>query len=360
MGKVFGAVTALAFALAVTASAASAGPGARPHEAGVAVVQPGAARQAGSSDNGWDADATQYRGRDYQRFVYGCPASGGPQTVWGTDVYTDDSSVCTAAVHTGVITFASGGTVTIEIRPGLSSYESSARNGVTTLSYGAWPGSFVVVGGSTTVCGAPSVCTGGSGWGADAVSLRGRIGERFKYTCPAGGTARTVWGTGVYTDDSSVCTAAVHAGGITLARGGTVTIEIRAGESSYSGTTSNGITTRDYGAWAGSFIIVAASSGALGGSGWKADARHLRGLYGQRFTYSCPARGRARTVWGTRIYTDDSSVCTAAVHAGRFTLARGGTVTIEIRRGRTSYRGTTRNGITTRPYGVWPGSFVVI
>jgi len=254
VGKRLAIATVLVFALALTV--ASTGSAARPREGGLAVAEPGAPRQAASSENGWDADAAQYRGRDYQRFVYGCPASGGPQTVWGTDVYTDDSSVCTAAVHAGAITFGSGGTVTIEIRPGLSSYEGSSRYGVTTLSYGAWPGSFVVVGGSTTVCGAPSVCIGGSGWGADATSLRGRIGERFKYTCPTGGTARTVWGTGVYTDDSSVCTAAVHAGRITLAAGGTVTIEIRRGRSSYRGTTRHGITTRPYGAWPGSFVVT--------------------------------------------------------------------------------------------------------
>ena len=65
---------------------------------------------------------------------------------WGEDVYTDDSSVCTAAVHAGVITVVEGGTVTIEIRPGVDSYEGTTRNGIMTRSYPAWEGSFVVVG----------------------------------------------------------------------------------------------------------------------------------------------------------------------------------------------------------------------
>jgi hypothetical protein len=65
-----------------------------------------------------------------------------------------------------------------------------------------------------------------------------------------------VWGTDIYTDDSSVCTAAVHAGLIDYEDGGEVVIEIRAGESSYLGTTANGVTTLDYGAWRRSFVFV--------------------------------------------------------------------------------------------------------
>ena len=93
----------------------------------------------------WRANATMYRGRDGEQFEYECPAGGEPDTVWGTDVYTDDSSVCTAAVHVGLITLEEGGSVTIEIRPGEDSYESTERNGIETSPYPAWGGSFVIV-----------------------------------------------------------------------------------------------------------------------------------------------------------------------------------------------------------------------
>src|SRR6266851_3375642 len=70
------------------------------------------------------------------------PAAGGaPGNVWGTDVYTDDSSVCTAAVHAGLISLAGGGAVEIEIRSGLPGYLGSSRNGVSSSGYGAWPAS---------------------------------------------------------------------------------------------------------------------------------------------------------------------------------------------------------------------------
>ena len=93
----------------------------------------------------WRATATTHRGDDGEQVDYDCPAGGEPYAIWGTDIYTDDSSVCTAAVHVGVITLAEGGTVTIEIRPGEDSYESSERNGIETSPYPAWGGSFIVV-----------------------------------------------------------------------------------------------------------------------------------------------------------------------------------------------------------------------
>ena len=108
----------------------------------------------------------------------------------------------------------------------------------------------------------------GSDWGANAMSLRGKNGSRFTYACPAGGIVGSVWGTDGYTDDSSVCTAAVHAGLITLVNGGMVTIEIRAGLSSYTGSSRNGVTSASHVASTGSFAVVGARAGggATGGA----------------------------------------------------------------------------------------------
>lgn len=57
--------------------------------------------------------------------------------VYGTDYYTDDSSICTAAVHAGAIS-TGGGRVTVQIREGANAYESSEQNGVSTLSWSTW------------------------------------------------------------------------------------------------------------------------------------------------------------------------------------------------------------------------------
>lgn len=110
-----------------------------------------------------------------------------------------------------------------------------------------------------------SACTGGGGnpfgtpisWSDSALGLdlRGKNNQRFTYLCPPGGTANTIWGTNTYTDDSRICTAAVHVGRISLALGGTVTIEILPGQAAYTGSTKNGITSLDYGVWGGSFAF---------------------------------------------------------------------------------------------------------
>lgn len=90
----------------------------------------------------WDLDATQYRGEDGTRIAFLCPPDGEIGSVWGTDDYTDDSSVCSAAVHAGVINPIEGGRIIVEIAPGQPSYDGTEANGVTSQDYGSWDGSF--------------------------------------------------------------------------------------------------------------------------------------------------------------------------------------------------------------------------
>jgi len=190
---------------------------------------------------------SEHRGRNGLRLSYECPPN--PRgNVYGTDTYTDDSSVCNAAIHAGMLNRA-GGTVTIEIRPGLESYQGTLRHGITSASYPRWPGSFVFIGSKALAPGPRRVELTTS-----PAEYRGQIGQRLIYTCPPNPRGR-VYGTGIYTDDSDVCAAAVHAG-VTGMRGGTITIEIRDGRSSYKGTTRNGITSAAYGTWSGSFVFA--------------------------------------------------------------------------------------------------------
>lgn len=207
----------------------------------------------------WTTDTKPHSCTLGARFTYSCPPAGTASTVWGSGPYTDDSSLCTAAVHAGVITLAAGGLVTVEVRAGEASYASSTANGITTTSYGSWTCSFVVVGAKLDggVTDAPADTGPPSAtWSTNAKAHECKIGESFSYSCPAGGTAGSVWGSSPYTHDSSICTAAVHAGKITLATGGTITIEMRAGEAAYTGTTANGITTSSYGTWTCSFVVL--------------------------------------------------------------------------------------------------------
>lgn len=70
--------------------------------------------------------------------------------------------------------------------------------------------------------------------------------------CPADCPADAVWGTGIYTSDSNLCTAAVHDGVMTT-NGGTVTVHYVGGQTEYVGSDQNGITTNSWTAYDSSF-----------------------------------------------------------------------------------------------------------
>jgi hypothetical protein len=64
--------------------------------------------------------------------------------VFGTDIYTADSSLAAAAVHAGVLKNGEKGVVKVTILPGQAEYKASSRNGVTSLGWYAYDGSYRV------------------------------------------------------------------------------------------------------------------------------------------------------------------------------------------------------------------------
>jgi hypothetical protein len=107
--------------------------------------------------------------------------------------------------------------------------------------------------------------------------------------------------------------------------------------------------------------VIVAAAGTIGFDD-TALTYSLRGRNGEQFTYLCPVNvPLTKSVWGTDVYTDDSRICTAAVHAGKITKVAGGVVTIEIFTGLTganSYLGLLRNEVTSLSYGTWSGSYL--
>lgn len=62
-------------------------------------------------------------------------------------------------------------------------------------------------------------------------------------------------------------------------------------------------------------------------------------------------------VWGTEVYTLDSTLSMAAVHAGVLKSGETGVVSVSILGPQNSFAGSTQNGITTSPWGAFPGAF---
>lgn len=65
--------------------------------------------------------------------------------VWGSDIYTLDSSLAMAAVHAGVLKNGETGIVTVAILGPQNSFAASTRNGITSSSWGPFPGAFKFV-----------------------------------------------------------------------------------------------------------------------------------------------------------------------------------------------------------------------
>ncbi|XP_026164433.1 vitrin isoform X2 [Mastacembelus armatus] len=78
-------------------------------------------------------------------FIVKCPAhcKETKQQVYGTSVFASISSICNAAIHSGVIT-NSGGKVIVRKMAGQSAYKGSNSNGVRSLSLPKWRESFLV------------------------------------------------------------------------------------------------------------------------------------------------------------------------------------------------------------------------
>ena len=88
-------------------------------------------------------------GTTYAINVTGRASGSGSGSIWGTDTYTDDSTIATAAVHAGVLTHGETGVVLLTVQPGQSSYSSTRRNGVTSQAWGWWNGSYRLQRGAT-------------------------------------------------------------------------------------------------------------------------------------------------------------------------------------------------------------------
>jgi hypothetical protein len=86
--------------------------------------------------------------------------------------------------------------------------------------------------------------------------FRGKNDEVF-YIRVTGATDGEVWGSGVYTDDSNLAAAAVHAGLVKSGETAVVKVTILPGEGSYTGSTENDVTTQGYDQWDGSFKVEA-------------------------------------------------------------------------------------------------------
>jgi hypothetical protein len=201
---------------------------------------------------------------------------------------------------------------------------------------------------------------GDDSWQRNSTHLRGKLDLDFSFDCPANGQIGPVYGSGVYSDESSVCSAAVHAGVLDAQEGGSVTIRTRPAQTAYASSERNGVITEEAGSGQGSFIFLSSLAPTNEPIDWSYNVMDLRGRFDQSFNFTCLPNGEIQNVWGSDLYTDDSSVCSAAVHAGIIDVETGGQVSIRMISGQGAYTSSSRNGVSTIGYGNWHGSYIFL
>jgi len=89
-------------------------------------------------------------------------------------------------------------------------------------------------------------------------------GQLADNQCLCGATAGgKVWGSGIYTPESAICAAAIHAGAVPR-EGGSVTIRAAQGCAAYAGSTNNAVSTLPGGRGQRSFYFPSVGDGKCG------------------------------------------------------------------------------------------------
>lgn len=190
----------------------------------------------------------------------------------------------------------------------------------------------------------------------------------YTCTCPPAGTPRSVWGSGPFTGDSDICTAALFAG-VVGREGGLVVAERRDGQSSYPAGQANGVKTQRWAAYDVSFDFAAPAPApavpaapqvpvVAGDGGGEPVCTSLDYSRVETVCRCEPGQGTGTPVWGSSPYVAGSDLCAAARHAEVIGLD-GGVISVIRVPGLTSYRGSERGGIKTADWGEYNESFIV-
>jgi hypothetical protein len=188
------------------------------------------------------------------------------------------------------------------------------------------------------------------------------IGKVWYFEVIGADTGGSVWGTDVYTTDSDLGMAAVHAGVLKPGQKGIVKVTILGKRDRFEGSTRHGITSSEWDSWPVSFQVERVAR-----FGIRLSARVLpdpgnlsayRSSTGRPLFFEVTGSDTG-TVYGTGIYTDDSSLATAAVHAGVLAVGKKGVVKVTMLPGQSSYKGSTKNGVVSHSWETYAGSYRV-
>ena len=271
--------------------------------------------------------------------------------VYGTNNYYYNSSIVTSAVHMGLINMDDRSYTTeskllyIKLIPCLEEgYISSTRNGITSGSYsyssGYYGFEFVTLDGKEIKAPSLDGVTTTSGENeitvtATTTAYNGASISKYYFSIDNGDYIET---TSPYYTFKNLETYSEH------------TIKTYAVD-----TTGAATETKELKTMVGSFpegltVIKLSSNANMTSYNSKTNE-----IYGVLVTAS-----NSGSLWGTEIYTSDSTVAKAVIHMGLAQAGETVLVKIQMLPGQSSYVGTTQNGITSSSYGSYSASYKVL
>ncbi len=338
---------------------------------------------------------TQFRNRTGDIIKFSVTGRSG-LSVWGTNIYTDDSDVGIAAVHAGLLEVGETADLQVLITPGQSAYRGTERNGIASRPFGRYAGSYQIFAQDLDLSSEAELFNntneqtpGNAPAEPTTVNLDRRVflGNITTLQEPSTEDTRIQTISLVSTDGhrygpwqlvrQSSAAAETESRWVTTPRiildPDTYTLEHSSPEVWHANTDSNqqgfailsGIALGDPVAPSpteptpepdpepvpspSAPEITPLPSGIVAGFRGQNDLELYVEITG---TVS-------GSIWGTGIYTDDSPVAAAAVHAGVLADGETGTVKVTILPGQPSYEGSLQNGIQSSAYPAWSGSFSV-
>ena len=160
--------------------------------------------------------------------------------VFGTLIYTFDSLICYSAIHSGIKNSNDEESMfIINVLPGMSFYQGTNQYKIQSTSIDKSDFSF-----SVEI--APPVIQIDCRTTSASDSFANTLGMKFLVRCPekCSKIPHRVFGSNIYSGDSSICQSAIHAGALND-RGGEVKFEIVQGQKNYFGSKAFNIESKD-------------------------------------------------------------------------------------------------------------------
>jgi len=191
----------------------------------------------------------------------------------------------------------------------------------------------------------------------------GSVGQIFRCHCPNCATEAKamVFGTEIYHPKSSICKAAQHSGALEKGKFGEVLITLVGPKPIFNG--SEGIDKTMSATFAGadkSFTLKSAKPITKISCKTQANEHKFANApTNTQFVIQCPkhcSKKKGLQLFGTKFYTDNSSICLAAIHRGIIN-DRGGEIKIVIAVGKDMYKASNGFGIASKVFGPHIRSF---